>query len=323
VDDPWSADPRAYVPDALAVPRAQPGDTVGDVRLRLEGERFDSVAAIVVLGAGERVVGVVRPEDLVAADAGARVETLMDADPPRVHRGDDEVAFAWAAVRRGESSVVMVDEDGGLLGLVTPQQLMRALLTEHERDISHMSGVLHDAVSARAASYERVWRRLWHRLPWLLFGLAGAFLSAFLVGRFEDRLARNLTLAFFVPAVVYMADAVGTQTEMLVVRGLSVGVAIRPVLRRELTTGFAVGVILAAIAYPLVALAWGDATVAAAVALALLAACSTATLVAMVLPSALRRLGFDPAFGSGPLATVIQDLSSIAIYLTIALLLGA
>jgi magnesium transporter len=29
-------------------------------------------------------------------------------------------------------------------------------------------------------------------------------------------------------------------------------------------------------------------------------------------------LGIDPAFGSGPLATVIQDLLSIVIYLAIA-----
>jgi magnesium transporter len=34
-------------------------------------------------------------------------------------------------------------------------------------------------------------------------------------------------LAFFVPAVVYMADAVGTQTEAIVIRGISVGVRAR------------------------------------------------------------------------------------------------
>ena len=53
---------------------------------------------------------------------------------------------------------------------------------------------------------------------------------------------------------------------------------------------------------------------AAAVALALFASCSIATLVAMALPSLFQRLGTDPAFGSGPLATVVQDLLSIVIY---------
>jgi len=59
--------------------------------------------------------------------------------------------------------------------------------------------------------------------------------------------------------------------------------------------------------------------VAVAVALSLLTACSIATLVAMALPWLLHRLGRDPAYGSGPLATVVQDLLSVLIYLVIAL----
>jgi magnesium transporter len=47
-----------------------------------------------------------------------------------------------------------------------------------------------------------------------------------------------------------------------------------------------------------------------------------ATLIALVLPSLLHRLGHDPAFGSGPLATVIQDVLTILIYFaTVAALL--
>jgi magnesium transporter len=41
----------------------------------------------------------------------------------------------------------------------------------------------------------------------------------------------------------------------------------------------------------------------------------------MALPYGLARLGRDPAFGSGPLATVVQDLLSILAYFGIAALL--
>ena len=41
----------------------------------------------------------------------------------------------------------------------------------------------------------------------------------------------------------------------------------------------------------------------------------------MALPWQLRRLGRDPAYGSGPLATVVQDLLSVVIYMVIADLL--
>jgi magnesium transporter len=138
------------------------------------------------------------------------------------------------------------------------------------------------------------------------------------VGAFEEELERNVLLAFFVPGVVYMADAVGTQTEALLIRGLAVGVSIRSILWREAVTGAVIGLVVAATFLPLALVAWGDARVAVAVALALLASCSIATLVALVLPWAFQRVGHDPAFGSGPLATVIQDLLSIAVYFAIA-----
>lgn len=62
----------------------------------------------------------------------------------------------------------------------------------------------------------------------------------------------------------------------------------------------------------------GDDDVSIAVSLSLLEACSVATLIAMALPWTIHRLGKDPAFGSGPQATVIQDLLSILIYFVIA-----
>jgi magnesium transporter len=139
-----------------------------------------------------------------------------------------------------------------------------------------------------------------------------------IVGAFEDQLEQKVLLAFFVPGVVYMADAVGTQTEAVVIRGLSAGVTLGPIVARELLTGVTIGLAIGAAFFPFAWLVWDDAQVAAAVALALTASCSIATVVAMALPWTFQRLGTDPAFGSGPLATVIQDLLSITVYLAIA-----
>ncbi len=54
-------------------------------------------------------------------------------------------------------------------------------------------------------------------------------------------------LAFFIPGIVYLADAVGTQTETIVVRGLSVGVTMQRMVGRELLAGLAIGFTLAAV----------------------------------------------------------------------------
>lgn len=299
------------------VPIARPDATAGELRAALAGATFDSAAHVVVCE-GELFRGIVRIEDLLAAPSEARAAALMDADAPVVAPGTDQEIAAWRAARQGESALAVVDAQRRFAGLIPPHRLLAVLLSEHEEDLSRLGGFLYSTESARRASEEAVPRRFWHRLPWLLVGLAGALLSAELVARFESTLREQVVLAFFVPGIVYLADAVGTQTETVVVRGLSVGVRLSAMIGRELLTGLGVGVALALVALPLVGLRFGDAELAAIVAGSLLAACGTATAAAMALPWLLDRLGTDPAFGSGPLATVIQDLLSIAIFFGIA-----
>ncbi|HSV56690.1 MAG TPA: magnesium transporter [Magnetospirillaceae bacterium] len=191
-------------------------------------------------------------------------------------------------------------------------------MSEHDEDLTRLGGFLKGASAARTASTEPVERRFIHRLPWLLVGLVGALLAADIVGRFEHNLEQTVMLAFFIPGIVYLADAVGTQTETVVMRGLSVGITMRRMVLREILAGLAIGMSLAAVGGLLIWARWGDPTVALVVGVALLGACSTATFAAMLLPWVFSSFGRDPAFGSGPLATVIQDLLSITIYFAIA-----
>ncbi|MDP9227881.1 MAG: magnesium transporter [Actinomycetota bacterium] len=300
------------------VPTASPGQSVGDVRDAMVGASFESAVDVAVL-AGNRLVGVVPIEALLAAQPEVGIEAVMDSDPPAVAPGADQEVAAWRMCRKGEASIAVVDAEGCFVGLIPADRMLEVLLAEHDEDLARLGGYLAGTRRAHSAAEESVSRRLYHRLPWLLLGLIGAMGSALLVGAFEEELDKKVLLAFFVPAVVYMADAVGTQTEAVLIRGLSVGITVRQVAFRELVTGVITGVLLGAAFVPFVLLGWGDSGVAAAVALALFASCSIATVVAMALPWLFQRLGADPAFGSGPLATVIQDLLSIAVYLAIAI----
>lgn len=302
------------------VPIVAPTTSAPEARRSLVGERFDAAAAVAVCE--EAILrGVIRLEVLLAAPDEATAEDLMDAAPPVVAPGTDQEHAAWTAVRRGEATLAVVDEAGRFGGFVPPHRLVAVLLEEHEEDMARIGGFLQDASSARLASRERILRRYWHRLPWLLIGLAGALLASVIVGSFERQLSANVMIAYFIPGIVYMADAVGTQTETLIVRGLSVGVSIREVVRRELLTGLLVGLTLAVLFLPVALWWWGDPELVVGTSIALLFACSIATMVAMFLPWLIHRLGWDPAFGTGPLATVIQDLLSVLIYFVVVLAL--
>jgi magnesium transporter len=304
------------------VPVAAPSSSAGEIRRALVGGGYETLTHVAVLE-DERLVGVLKMEDLFSAPAGTPVAELMDPRPPSVAPGTDQEVAAWQAARRGESALAVVDGDNCFVGFIPPHRLIDVLLTEHEEDLAHLGGFLRGTSAARSASREPATRRFRHRLPWLLVGLAGALLTADVVGAFEEQLRETVVLAFFVPGIVYLASAVGTQTQTVVIRGLSVGVPMNQMFASELFFGLLAGLALSAAAWPVALLRWGDAQVASVVSVSLLAACSVSTLVAMALPWALQRFGKDPAFGSGPLATLVQDLLSILIYFAVSSLLIA
>ena len=76
------------------------------------------------------------------------------------------------------------------------------------------------------------------RIPWLALGLLGGMLAGGVASMFEESLKREVTLAFFLPLVVYMADAIGTQTETILVRRMVYGrVSLFTQLWREASLG--------------------------------------------------------------------------------------
>lgn len=262
-------------------------------------------------------VGVVSLETLLEAGPSVTIGEVMHQPPPIVSAAAGQEVAAHAMVDARSRSVVVVDVDGRFAGLILAERMLAVLLAEHDSDMARLGGYSAGAARARDAAQEPVGRRLWHRLPWLLIGVLGAMGSAIVVGAFDAQLEANVIVAFFVPAIVYMADAVGTQTETVLIRALAAGVTTRAIVARELVTGIVMGAVIGLVFFAFVALGWGDTDVALAVGLALVASCSIATLVAMALPSVFQRLGRDPAFGSGPLATVIQDLLSIVVYFVV------
>ena len=289
--------------------------TVGELISHLREARAKPHSVIAV---DDGVPGTVHLGRLLAADRAAPLIDFVEA--PEVVAQAEEPAehVANRAARAGARVAYVVDANENYVGLVTAERLAELLVREHDEDMARLGGYRAGNEEARRAAREPITRRLAHRLPWLLIGLAGAMASAVLVSSFEEEIKQVVLLAFFVPAIVYMADAVGTQTETVLIRALSAGVTVREILRRELLTGLALGSVVAVLFFPFAALVWGDLNVALGVAIALFAACGMATTVAMVLPAILIRAGFDPAFGSGPLATVIQDLLSLAVYFAIA-----
>jgi magnesium transporter len=247
------------------------------------------------------------------------IHDLMEPGVAYVHADTDQERAASVAVHHGILSVPVLDDAGVLIGVVPPNAILDVLRREHVEDLHRLAGIRRESTRARLAMTEPPLRRVQDRLPWLLVGLLGSVAATLVVGRFEALLETQVAVAFFVPGIVYLADAIGTQTEAIVIRGISLcRASLRRLLISELGTGFLIGLVLAGLIFPTVALGYGDVRMAGAVSLSLIAASIVAATIGLLLPWILSRLGHDPAFGSGPIATVIQDIISLFVYFTIA-----
>lgn len=305
------------------VPVGRPADTVASTLGRLAGHIFDAAEAVYVLDEEDRLLGLARLPDLLQSPGDRTLGEIMVRVPAAVGPGEDQERVAGVAVRHGLSAVPVTSDSGRLLGVVPAPALMAVLRQEHIEDLHRLTGIRHERMQALEAMKEPPVRRARHRLPWLLVGLVGSMLAAFVVSRFARMLEARIAIAFFVPGIVYLADAIGTQTEAIVVRGLSLSdVRLRHLLSGELRTGLLIGLALGVLIFLAIQITFGDARLAGAVALAILVAGGVAATIGLLLPWTLARAGKDPAFGSGPVATVIQDVLSLLIYFLVLRVLG-
>jgi magnesium transporter len=299
------------------VPTARGGETAATVRARLAGRTWDVVDELYLVDEGGHLLGVVPATRLFAAGDDERVGALSH-ERAAVRGGADQEAVAVVALRSGVTSVPVVDDGGRLLGVVPPLAMIDILHREHVEDLHRLAGIGREDAFVRESLDSPPLRRARDRLPWLLVGLAGSVLATMIMAFFERTLAEKLAVSFFVPAIVYLADAVGTQTETIVVRGLSHSHrSLGQLLRAELGTGLIIGAALGGVALPMVWLAFGDLRLSLAVGTAIWVAGAVATTVGLVLPWFIKRVGRDPAFGSGPLATVVQDVLSLVVYFAV------
>ena len=280
---------------------AYPGDSAAALRTQIRHRQQSTWELVCVIEADERLLGTLTAAELLALPDEAELGAAARRDSVRVLPGTDQEKMASIALHHGVSAMPVVDAAGRLVGVVGPTRLMKILRREHVEDLHRLAGITRESDRAREAIEEAPMRRVRHRLPWLLVGLGGSMVATFVVARFESALAAMPALAFFVPGLVYLADAIGTQSEAVAVRGLSLShVGLAKLIGGELRTGLLIGLVLALLAFPMIWVVFGQLHLAAAVALALAGASVVASVLGLLLPWLLARFGSDPAYGSGP-----------------------
>lgn len=170
-------------------------------------------------------------------------------------------------------------------------------------------------------SHEKVSALIEERLPWLLLGLTGGIIVIIIVSKFESILSNNISLAFFLPVITYMSDAIGTQTENIYVRNLAkFKDNFLKYLIKEVFIGLSFGVLFGLL-LGLFAKLWIQSNqVAFTIGVAMFINGTIAPVVALIVPEIIYKEHKDPALGAGPFTTIVQNIISLSVYFAVATL---
>lgn len=302
----------------MDIPRATADTLVKTVIQSLRGHKFECADTVFVTDAEGRLEGIVRINDLLA-DGERQIVEIMEPEHEAVRCGDDQEQIAMLAMELNMIAVPVVDDDARLIGAVPPEALFRILRAEHMEDLQRLAGITPYEKGPVVALDAPLHDRFRRRLPWLIFGLLASSVITFVMAEFEQTLEANVAVAFFIPALVYIAGAIGAQAVSVAVRGLSAeSISITGLLHDELIIGTAIGASLGLISSIMVLAVFGDSILSLAVGLAVLGGGAVSSVIGFGLPWIFVRFGSDPALGSGPICTIIQDVASLFIYFVLA-----
>jgi magnesium transporter len=296
-------------------------------RAARELERVETIYYIYVLGADQRLLGVVSFRELFAAQPDRRVRDVMRSEITTMPEDLDQEAVAELFARSNLMAIPVVDAEGRIKGIVTVDDVVDVVREEATEDIQKIGGTAAlDAPYLQVSLFQMVTKRA----GWLSVLFLGELLTASAMGRFEDDIARAVVLAVFIPLIISSGGNSGSQASTLVVRAMAVGeVQLRDwwrVFRRELAAGAVLGTILGTIGllrvllWPVGRDDYGGhvALVGFTVAFSVLGIVLWGALCGAMLPFALRRFGLDPASASAPFVATLVDVTGIVLYFSIA-----
>jgi magnesium transporter len=293
----------------------------------------ETIYAIYVLEPTTRsLVHVVSLRDLMMADRASQVSTVgPQRKPLAVAPLADREEVARLISKYNLLAVPVVDDSNQVLGIVTVDDVIDAIVREQTEDVQKFGGM-----EALDEPYTEIsfWRMIRKRGGWLCALFLGEMLTATAMGHFEGEIARAVVLSLFIPLIISSGGNSGSQATSLIIRALALReIGLRDWWRvaiRELPAGLALGLILGVIGVIRIVLwqrvGWYNygphwTLVAFTVGGALIGVVTFGSLAGSMLPFLLKRLGFDPASASAPFVATLVDVTGLVIYFSVAFLI--
>jgi len=288
---------------------------------RLRELKFKPTRTLFLVNENNKLVSRVEMQDLALAEPMQELKELAQPLQAFVNPTDPKEEVVSKMEEFKISNLPVLDLNGGLVGVVRYDALVKAAEEEATVDIQTMFGVSKDerALSKPMFAVKK-------RLPWLEINLLTAFLAASVVGLFESTIAKYTALAVLLPVVAGQSGNTGAQALAVTMRGLALKeISIRQwkaVVFKEMWVGFLNGIAVA-LTTAVGVYFWSHSVgLAMVIGISMVISMVLAGLAGASVPIVLTRLGQDPATASSIVLTTVTDVAGFFSFLGIATLLS-
>lgn len=285
-------------------------------------EGAESLHYLYVVDRQDKLLGVVPLRDLIMASPDALVESIMSEQIVSVPVTADQEDLAEMVSRYDFVAIPVTDEAGRLMGVVTVDDVLDIFEEEVTEDIQRLGGSEPLDQPYFAASILQI---VGKRIGWLLLLFLASTLSGEVLRMFQNELDTVVALTLFITLIIGTGGNAGSQTVATIIRAITLDEVrlgnMWQAWRREVSTGFILGLVMGAVGIGRALLWHTGFDVALVVALTLPAVVIWSTTVATIIPIVADRVNIDPTVISGPMIATIVDATGLLIYFSLAKLI--
>ena len=289
-------------------------------KLREQVENVDQIYTIYVVDSAKKFKGILSLKRFLYAKDDTLIKDLFKKDSISVLDTEPAESVALKMEKYDLVVIPVVDNKNKLLGRITIDDALDVIKEEAEKDYQLASGI-----SEKVESSDSLFVISRARLPWLLIGMLGGILGAYVIGFFEEHLKENAVMASFIPLILAMGGNVGVQSSAIIVQSLANNTlnyeSIFKRLLKELIVALFNGLICSVIALLFCWITRSDFDLALTIGVSLVAVFTYAGLFGTFVPLILNKYKIDPALATGPFITTTNDIIGLLIYFLIGMTL--
>ncbi|MCL2089047.1 MAG: magnesium transporter [Oscillospiraceae bacterium] len=290
--------------------------------IRKTGVDKETIYTCYVIRFDKVLLGAVSAKTLMLADPSDKIGDIMDTHLILAQTTDDQEEVSALFTKYGLISLPVVDKEQRLVGIVTVDDIVQIIEEETTEDFEKMA-----AITPSEDPYMKtgVIKQSRNRIPWLMILMLTAIVTEAIISSYERAIMVVPVLGAFIPMLMDTAGNAGSQTSVLVIRGMALGEIrtgdILRVLWREIRVGVLCGLALGVVNFARVLITnSGNYMLSLTVTVSLIATVIIAKSVGATLPIIAKKLRLDPAVMASPVITSIADASALFIYFGIATL---